>query len=247
MGFVFDDKAAAAYTGWLDNPRNRLTAHLQSRMMVDLLEACPGQRLLGIGCGTGTSLVPFVEKGLLVSGIEPSAAMRVLARKRLGHRVDLQAGFAEDLPYDDNTFDYACMVTSLEFVDDPVLALEEAFRVTKDRVFIGVLNRWAIKGIQRRITGIFSHSIYNQASFYSVWELKKQIHQILGPVPVYWRTVNLFPSGWRRLSGRLERTGLIQKSPFGAFVGMVVVLAPRYRTTPLSVTCKQRPAGLMAG
>ena len=59
----------------------------------------------------------------------------------------------------------------------------------KDRVFIGVLNRYALKGIQRRVKGIFSPTIFNHAQFFSVWELKQMIRRIMGQVPVAWRTV----------------------------------------------------------
>jgi ubiquinone/menaquinone biosynthesis C-methylase UbiE len=41
------------------------------------------------------------------------------------------------LPFDDNSFNHACLFTSLEFVDDPKKALAEAFRVAKDGCLSG--------------------------------------------------------------------------------------------------------------
>ena len=100
--------------------------------------------------------------------------------KQFGHRVEFYRGVAEDLPFDDNSFNHASLVTTLEFVEDPVKAISEACRVAKDRIFLGVLNRYALKGIERRLRGIFHHTIYNRARFYSVWELKYMIREILG-------------------------------------------------------------------
>ncbi|MBT8352714.1 MAG: class I SAM-dependent methyltransferase, partial [Deltaproteobacteria bacterium] len=150
MGYVFDFNDAKTYERWFNTPQNRFVADLGSRLMVDMLSPMRGEALLDIGCGTGASLLPFIEKGLNVTGLDPSPYMLDIALENLGNRVDLYRGFAEDLPFDDNSFNFACLVTSLEFVDDPRKALEEACRVAKDRIFIGVLNKYAIKGIERR-------------------------------------------------------------------------------------------------
>ena len=148
----------------------------------------------------------------LLSGAAAAAYktyMLDMALEKIGHRADLYRGFAEDLPFDDNSFNYACLFTTLEFVDNPKKALEEAFRVTKDRVFIGVLNSYAIKGIQRRVKGIFTPTIFNHAKFYSVWELKQIIRRIVGNVPVSWRTVCQLPTPSGMYSFGLEKYKII--------------------------------------
>jgi ubiquinone/menaquinone biosynthesis C-methylase UbiE len=149
--------------------------------------------------------------------------------------VDLYRGFAEDLPFDDNSFNHAFFFISLEFVEDPARALAEACRVAKDRVFIGFLNRFALKGVQRRLQSVFSQSIYNKARFFSVWELKAMVRSLVGPVPVEWRTVLQLPNASVKLVQAIEQSGFVQRSPFGAFAGMVVTLVPRFRTRPLAI------------
>ncbi len=234
MGYVFDFNDAVAYDQWFDNPNNCFTFDLQAEMMINLLEPVPGESVLDIGCGTGAGLGVFLEQGLQVTGIDPSLYMLDIASRNLGNRADLHRGFAEDLPFDDNSFNYASLITTLEFVDNPVKALEEACRVAKDKLFLGVLNRYAIKGIQRRIKGIFTKSIYNQAAFFSVWELKRMIRSILGDVPIFCRTVGHFSAGsW--IARRVERSAMLQWCPSGAFIGMVVTLVPRFKTRPLGV------------
>ena len=243
MGYIFDFNDAVAYERWFHDPRNRFTLDLQNRLMLDLFQPVRGETLLDIGCGTGASFLPFLNVGLQVTGLDPSPYMLDIAVKNFGNRVDLHRGFAEDLPFEDNSFTYACLVTTLEFVDDPPLAIEEACRVAKDRIFIGVLNRYALKGFQRRLKGIFTATIYNRARFFSVWELKGSIRAMLGNVPVAWRTVCQFPktAGWvASILERIERSGLVQRCPFGAYTGMVVILEPRFRTNPLAVTYRAK-------
>lgn len=241
MGYVFNFHDAIAYEQWFDKPLNRFFFDLEKGLMLDMLKPVREDSVIDIGCGIGANLLSFVEMGLQVTGIDPSPYMLDIAAKNLGNRVDLHRGFAEDLPFDDNSFNYACLVTTLEFVEDPQKAFEEACRITKDKIFIGVLNRYAIKGIQRRIKGIFVKTVYNRAKFFSVWELKQIIRTVLGDVPISWRTICQLPMAQGKIASAIERSSLIQRCPFGAFAGMVVTLIPRYktRTLPLRYNVKR--------
>ncbi len=248
MGYVFDFNDAKAYEEWFNNPHNRFTHDLESRLMIDILKPTKTETVLDIGCGTGANLLPLLEMGLQATGIEPSPYMLDIAKNKLGDRVDFHRGFAEDLPFDDNSFNYACLVTTLEFVDDHRQALEEACRVAKDKIFLGVLNRYAIKGIQRRVKGVFIKSIYNHARFFSIWELKKNVRSILGDPPITWRTVCQLPSASSRIAQYIEQSNLVQRVPFGGVAGMAVALVPRFRTRPLSIPVLAKPTtGAMAG
>ena len=246
MGYVFDFHDARRYDEWLLKRKNRLAADLESRLMMGMLSPEKGESVLDIGCGTGASSIPLLERELDVTGIDPSPYMLDMMSETLGHRVSLYRGYAEDLPFDDNSFNHACLFTSLEFVDDPSKALEEAFRVAKDRVFIGALNRYALTGIGRRVKGIFTPTIYNRANFFSVWEIKSMARKLLGPVPVRWRTVCQFPGPWGSWMKQLEGSGIVQRFPFGTFAGMVVTLVPRFRTRPLAIRYKPKKVGQIA-
>ena len=240
MGYVFDFHDAVAYDKWFQKPHNRFVSDLETRLMIDMLEPACGDSIIDIGCGTGASLLPFVEKGLQVTGLDPSPYMLDIAARNLGNRADLHRGVAEDLPFDDNSFNYACLVTTLEFMEDPKKALEEACRVAKDRIFLGVLNKYAIKAIERRVMGIFIKSVYNRATFFSIWKLKQIVRDILGDVPISWRTVSHFPLIFGNVSYSIERSRLIQRCPLGAFTGMVVTLVPRFRTRPLPIDLRAK-------
>ena len=248
MGHVFNFNEAISYEQWFNRPQNKAAFDLETQLMRDLLQPMRGESVLDIGCGTGACLAAFLEMGLQVTGLDPSTYMLDMSLEKIGERADLYRGYAEDLPFDDNSFNYSCFFTTLEFVDNPKKALQEAFRVTKDRVFIGVHNRYALKGIQRRVKGIFTPTIFNHARFFSVWELKQLIRLIIGQVPVSWRTVCQLPIPSGKFVYNLEQSKIIQRCPFGAFAGMVVVLVPRLRTRPLTVRYQAKdPSGAATG
>ena len=244
MGYVFDFKTARQYDKWYDNPKNRFVSDLEDRLLLRLLEPVRGERVLDIGCGTGRHLSLFLELGLDITGLDASPHMLDVAREKLGHRVGLHQGFAEDLPFEDNSFDIATLITTLEFVDDVQQALQEACRVANNRIFLGALNRYAIKGIERRIKGIFSETTYNRARFFSVWELKRKVRQILGKPPLRRGTVLQLPASCRKYTQCFERWSLVHNCPFGCFIGMVVILVPRYQTrnVPIGYAAQARRA-----
>jgi ubiquinone/menaquinone biosynthesis C-methylase UbiE len=235
MGYIFDFHDAQNYEKWRTQPEGRFSFELENQLQIDLLNPQKGETVLDIGCGTGNNLQPFLDNDIQVTGIDASPYMLDIASQKLGNRVDFYRGFAEDLPFDDNSFNHACLVTTLEFVEDPAQTIAEACRVAKDRVFLGVLNRYAIKGIQRRVKGIFSKSIYNHAQFYSVWELKQILRSQVGDVPVEWKTVCQFPHTSNKFVSKFEQNELVQRCPFGAFVGIVITLVPRFKTRPLAL------------
>ncbi|MCD6224284.1 MAG: hypothetical protein J7K32_01960, partial [Deltaproteobacteria bacterium] len=74
------------------------------------------------------------------------------------------------------------------------------------------------------------------------------IKTLLGDVPLSWGTVCQFPFSSYRFVSMLEKNGIIQKCPFGAFVGMVVIPVPRYKTTLLPVKSRiKHSAGAAEG
>ncbi|MBN1889419.1 MAG: hypothetical protein JW850_15600, partial [Thermoflexales bacterium] len=107
------------------------------------------------------------------------------------------------------------MVTTLEFLERPQEALAEARRVARRGVVLGVLNRWSLLGLQRRLGGLFRPTVYDAARFYGVGELKRLLRLITREqARVVWRTT-LFPRGWPWSQARL---------PWGGFIGMAVIV-----------------------
>lgn len=236
MGYVFDYKDSIAYDNWCRSRCRINSARHHSNLLQTLLKPSLGDSIVDIGCGTGETLKGLSETPeLQLTGIDPSPYMLDIAHSNLGHKVDLHRGYAEDLPFDDNAFNHACLITTLEYANDPQKAIEEAARIAKDRLFICIMNRYAVLNLQRRFVGIFEKSIYNKAEFFSVWELKNLVKTVLGKVPVEWRAIDIFPPIGLSFVHMMEKNPFIQKIPFGTYVGMVVTLKPRYRVRPLGL------------
>ncbi len=242
MGYVFDFQDAGSYDAWFDQAKNRYCLDLEIKLMLDLLDPQKGQRILDIGCGTGIALEPLLDRGFHLTGVDPSLYMLDLAKKRLGQRVDLHRGFAEELPFEDNEFDSAIFFTSLEFTDRPAKAIEEACRVTKDTVILCVLNRHAPLNLWNRFKSFFIPSIYTHAHFFTIWELKRILSAILGKVPVKWKTTLQFPFACGKMAAFFENLSLVQKSFLGTFICMKIKPVPKFRTRPLTIVVK-KPKG----
>lgn len=92
-------------------------------------------RVLEIGIGTGLNL-PHYDPMRVTSivGVDPSAQMHRLARRRLDRtslRVELVALSAERLPLEDRSFDTVVCTFTLCTIPDPLAALKEMRRVLR--------------------------------------------------------------------------------------------------------------------
>ncbi len=239
MGYVFTYKDAVAYEKLLQNPRDREAVDLENWLMCKMLRPRRLETVLDIGCGTGEGLLALRNAGVQVTGLDPSPYMLDIAGRKLGHRADLHQGFAEDLPFEDNAFTYSCMTNTLEFADDPQKALEEMFRVTRTRVFIGIINRHSSRAACLRLQQVFTRDIYRHARFFTVWELKKMIRTIAGNVPLCWQTAYQIPRIISRPFHRIRP--LRYKDPLGEFIGITVALVPRFTTRQLRLKCRVYP------
>lgn len=247
MGYVFTFNDVKVYENWYGSPANQAVQQRELRLMTALLSPLPGRSLLDVGCGIGGCLAASKNQGLTVTGIDPSPYMLDAARIALGDKADLHRGVAEDLPFDDNAFHYVSIFKTLEFVDDPKKAVAEACRVAKDRVFIGVMTRHAIKKTRRQLAKAHEASFIEKARPVSIREIKQTVNELLGEVPVTWRSLCDLPIGSGKIAGCIERSFLLQRCPLGHFSGMVITPIPRFRTRPLSVTCaaSPRPGGVV--
>ena len=122
-------------------------------------------RGLEIGTGTGRFSLPVG----IVEGVEPAAAMRRVAE---AHGLNVLDAKAENLPFPDCTFDFALMVTTLCFVDDPLQACREAARVLKPGGWLVVGLVDADSELGKRYEAHKAESpFYRNARFFSVSEL----------------------------------------------------------------------------
>ena len=100
------------------------------RAVVQALDMRPGEKLLDLAAGTGTSTEPFTDAGVLAVPCDFSLGMLRVGRDR---RPDLPfvAGDATRLPFADAVFDAVTISFGLRNVGDTAAALAEMRRVTR--------------------------------------------------------------------------------------------------------------------
>ena len=162
------EKHADMYEEWFVRNRFAYESELQAIRAL-LPEDGNG---IEIGVGTGRFAAPLGIK----LGVEPSKTMREIAQKK---GIEVVNGVAEALPFDNNQFDFALMVTTICFLDDIETSFKEVFRVLKPRALfvIGFVDRNSPIGVvyqKHKDESMF----YKEARFYSVDEVASYLEKL---------------------------------------------------------------------
>jgi SAM-dependent methyltransferase len=205
-----DSVLAARYQAWYSG-QGAAAARQERALLRWVLAKFPAaDTLLEVGCGTGEFTRWFRWEGLRTLGVDASWPMLAEAG-----RLDSGAcvcAEAEALPFPDGAFDLTALVTTLEFVRSPAMALREAYRVARSGLVLGVINRTSLLGRRYRHTG----GLWDAAHFFAPGELTEAVLEAVGPdADISWRTT-LWPG--------LERALPL---PWGGFIGMGVVVNQR--------------------
>src|SRR5215469_8357421 len=122
------DSIAEAYAA--ENETNLANAYYDRPAMLALAGDVAGRRILDAGCGSGPLSAELRDRGAVVTGIDISAGMLELARRRLGDDVRLQqADLESPLPFDDSSFDDVVSSLVLHYLEDWTAPLAEFRRV----------------------------------------------------------------------------------------------------------------------
>jgi demethylmenaquinone methyltransferase/2-methoxy-6-polyprenyl-1,4-benzoquinol methylase len=100
------------------------------RRVVDLVAPQPGELILDLAAGTGTSSQPFADAGATVVPCDFSIGMLEVG-KRARPGLPFTAGDGMRLPFADDTFDAVTISFGLRNIVDPVEGLRELLRVTR--------------------------------------------------------------------------------------------------------------------
>lgn len=90
----------------------------------------PGERILDVAAGTGTSSVPLAKAGALVTALDLSSGMIEEGRRR-HPEIEFVQGDATELPFAEGTFDAVTTSFGLRNMQSPKAALSEFHRVLK--------------------------------------------------------------------------------------------------------------------
>ena len=103
---------------------------LWRRAVVDAVDPRPGERVLDLAAGTGTSSQPFADRGAVVVPCDFSLGMLRVGKQVKPH-LAFTAGDGTRLPFADGAFDAVTISFGLRNVVDADTALRELRRVTR--------------------------------------------------------------------------------------------------------------------
>jgi len=143
----------------------------------------PGARVLEVGIGTGLSLAAY-PKHCEVTGIDLAPDMLERARRKVGeqgwHHFELAVGDAQDLAFDDDTFDYVTTFHVVSVVPDPQRMMREMFRVCRPGGTILIINHF--RSERRWLAWIVDH--LDPLTRKLGWRTTLRVGDLLEEVPV---------------------------------------------------------------
>jgi SAM-dependent methyltransferase len=108
----------------------------------------PGTKMLDVACGAGQIAIPAARRGVDVTGIDLADNLVHQARERAAAEklpVRFAQGDAEDLPYEDGSFDVVVSLIGAMFAPRPQFVARELVRVCKPGGRI-VMANWTPEG-----------------------------------------------------------------------------------------------------
>lgn len=162
------EKYTAQYEDWFEIHKFVYESELQA-IKKQIPEGGEG---IEIGVGSGRFAAPLGIK----FGIDPSTRMRQIAKSR---GIEAINGVAENIPFENNKFTFALMVTTICFLDDIKTAFQEAYRVLRPKgsLLIGFIDKTSRIGKlyqQAKSENVF----YKIATFYSVEEVVFHLKEV---------------------------------------------------------------------
>ena len=153
------DTNAERYDRWFESQEGKTIFEIEISCLRETKWIMRGRRL-EVGVGTGR----FADSLGISEGIDPSSQMLAFAARRGIHAV---RAVAEELPYPDSSFLGVVMVTTLCFLQDPIRAIEESFRVLEihGSLLVGMVPGKSPWGKLYIAKGREGHTLYSHGKF----------------------------------------------------------------------------------
>ena len=157
-----------------------------SAAMVDELGVRSGQDLLDVACGTGNASIPAARRGARVTGLDLTPKLVEIARERAraeGLEIEFVEGDAEDLPFDDDSFDRVISIFGAMFAPDQQRAADELVRVCRPGGRLG-FSAWTPEGLNgRMLTMLGAHLPPPPEGFQPpvLWGVPQRVRELLAP------------------------------------------------------------------
>jgi ubiquinone/menaquinone biosynthesis C-methylase UbiE len=157
-----------------------------------------GLRLLDVGCGTGSHITRYINRGFDTAGIDGSERMLEHARTANPSAL-LELADVERIPFEDASFDFVLCVEVLRYLPDAARCIHEMARVLKPggiclataTPILNLNGYWVINRITRRVAvadltrlkQFFTRSRRLARQFTEAGFLQPLVHGVyLGPV-----------------------------------------------------------------
>ena len=183
------------FSTWYERERHHGYHAMLDRLELDvILTHAQDKDVLEVGCGTGLIMNGIKDVAKSMVGIDISPGMLEEARKR-GFTVT--EGDAQQLPFDDESFDLAYSYKVLAHVPDIKKAMREMTRVLRPGGLLVAefYNALSIRSIAKKLgrPGKISDN-RTEAEVFTRWDTPRQIKSYLPPGLVFkqWKGVRVF-------------------------------------------------------
>jgi SAM-dependent methyltransferase len=129
---------------WADVQEGMTAALYES--VLDALNVRVRMSVLDIGCGAGLFCRMAADRGAVVSGVDATAMLLGIARRRVP-LAELRQADMEELPFPDGSFHVVTAFNALPYAESPLEALREAKRVARPNAAVVM----AVTGMPERV------------------------------------------------------------------------------------------------
>jgi SAM-dependent methyltransferase len=154
--------------------------------LVDRLEIQAGERVLDVACGTGNVSLPAAATGADVTGVDISPKLLEDARRNAanaGVEIEFVEGDAQDMPFEDDSFDVVASTFGCMFAPDHAKTAAEMVRVLKPGGRFGIA-AWMPQGnLGRFFLTIAKYAPPPPEGFQPppLWGLRDHVTEIFAP------------------------------------------------------------------
>jgi ubiquinone/menaquinone biosynthesis C-methylase UbiE len=147
------------------------------RETMSRVELKPHDRVLDLGCGTGSLIRSMLDRvpEVDIVGLDPSAEMLRVARAKLSDAVELVTGSADSLPFPNESFDVVISTSAFHYFRQPTMVIQEAKRILKPNGRL-IITDWCVDYLTCRILDIYLRLV-NRAHFrtYGIVECRRML------------------------------------------------------------------------
>lgn len=158
--------------------------------VIKAIQSIDFDKVLDLGCGTGIILeqIRVINHTAELFGLDLSENMISQAVQRLNTGASLSVGDAENLPYEDQSFDLVCCVQSFHHYPNPIKAISEIKRILKKNGTFLLCDTWARSPMRQVMNFFIRFSDDGDVHIYSEREINKILAQ-MGLRKISWKTI----------------------------------------------------------